>query len=61
MSGPHSFSKLTKDFTPDRRWRIDDMRRVILADMPLHEIRRARAMTQRDLARTLNVNQPDTT
>ena len=61
MSGRHQFSKLTKDFTPERRRRIDDMRHEILADMPLHELRRARAMTQRDIAKTLNVNQPDTT
>ena len=26
--------------------------------MPLHELRRARALTQKDLANTLNVNQP---
>ena len=26
--------------------------------MPLHELRRARALTQQDLARSLNVNQP---
>ena len=37
------------------------MKRELVAEMPLHELRRAREMTQRDLARTLNVNQPDTT
>ena len=58
MSGRHPFSELTKDFTPERRERIDEMKRELVAEMPLHELRRARAMTQRELARTLNVNQP---
>ncbi len=58
MRGRNQFSELTKDFTPERRQRIDEMKRELLAEMPLHELRRARAMTQRDLARTLNVNQP---
>ena len=58
MSGRHPFSELTKDFTPERRRRIDEMKRELVAEMPLHKLRRARTMTQRDLARTLNVNQP---
>ena len=58
MSGHHNFSELTRDFTPERRQGIDEMKRELVAEMPLHELRRARAMTQRDLARTLNVNQP---
>ena len=61
MSGHHKFSELTKDFTPERRRRVDAMKRELVAEMPLHELRRAREMTQRDLARTLKVNQPDTT
>ena len=47
MSGRHPFSELTKDFTPERRRRVDDMKRELLAEMPLHELRRARALTQR--------------
>ena len=61
MSGRHPFSKLTKDFTPDRRRRIDEVKRELVAQMPLHEVRRARAIAQRDIAKTLNVNHPDTT
>ena len=38
MSGRHSFSELTMDFTPERRRRIDDMKRELLAEMPLHEL-----------------------
>lgn len=58
MSGRHPFSELTKDFTPERRRRIKAMKNKLLADMPLHELRRARALTQRELAGALNVNQP---
>ena len=58
MSGRQPFSELTKDFTPERRRRVDDMKRELLAEMPLHELRRARALTQRDMAKKLKVNQP---
>ena len=58
MSGRRPFSDLTKDFTPERRRRIDDIRQDLLAEMPLHELRRARALTQRDMARMPEVNQP---
>ena len=58
MSGRHPFSELTKSFTPERRGRIDAMKRELLAEMPLHELRRARTLTQRDMAKMLKVNQP---
>ena len=58
MSGRHPFSELTKDFTPERRQRIEALKGERLAEMPLHELRRARALTQRDLANMLRVNQP---
>ena len=58
MSGRYPFSELTRDFTPERRRRIDDMKRELLAEMPLHELRRARELTQRDMAKLLKVNQP---
>ena len=58
MTGRHPFSKLTQDFSPERRQRVDDIKRELLAEMPLHELRRARALTQRDLAESLKVNQP---
>ena len=57
MSGRHPFSDLTRDFTPERRRRIETMKSKLLAEMPLHELRRARTLTQRDLAETLKVNQ----
>ncbi len=58
MSGRHPFSDLTRDFSPGRRQRIDEMKRELLAEMPLHELRRARALTQREMAKLLKVNQP---
>ena len=58
MSGRHPFGELTADFGPEQRRRIDAMKRDLLAEMPLHELRRARDLTQVDVARTLKVNQP---
>ena len=58
MSGRHPFSELTGDFAPERRRRIDAIKSELLAEMPLHELRRARALTQRELAAMLKVNQP---
>ena len=58
MSGRHSFRELTKNFTPERRQRISEMKSELLAEMPLHELRRARALTQGDMAKILKVNQP---
>ena len=58
MSGRHSFRELTKGFMPARRRRISDMKRELLTEMPLHELRRARALTQQELAEMLKVNQP---
>ncbi|MCY4424027.1 MAG: XRE family transcriptional regulator [Acidimicrobiaceae bacterium] len=58
MSGRHPFQELTSDFAPDRRRRIDAIKRDLLARMPLHELRRARALTQQELAERLKVSQP---
>ena len=58
MSGQRPFQELTKDFTPARRRRIEAIKGELLAEMPLHELRRARALTQHDLAKSLKVNQP---
>ena len=40
MSGRHSFSELTRDFTPERRRRIDEMKDELLAETPQHDLRR---------------------
>ena len=57
MSGRHPFNELTKDFPPERRQRIDDMKRELLTEMPLHQLRQARTLTQRDVAKMLKANQ----
>ena len=58
MSGHHPFSNLTRDFSPERKRRIESIKADLVAQMPLHELRRARALTQKDIASALNVNQP---
>lgn len=58
MSGRHPFRELTKDFSPDRRRRVEAMKAELRAEMPLHELRRARMLSQKDLAKKLNVQQP---
>ena len=52
MSGHHPFSKLTKEFTPERRQRINSMRNEILAEMPLTKPHQARELAQRNLTET---------
>ena len=58
MSGRHAFENLTKNFTPERRTRIDARKAELRAALPLHELRQARAMTQKAIAEVLKVNQP---
>ena len=58
MSGRNAFSGLTKDFTPERRARVDARKAELRAAMPLHELRQARAMTQKAIGEALKVNQP---
>ena len=58
MSGRHPFSELIMEFPPERRRRIDGTKKELLAEMPLHELRRARALTQQELVQMLKVNQP---
>lgn len=52
------FSDLTKDLSPQRRKRIEAKKAKMRAAMALHDMRRARAMTQKALGETLHVNQP---
>ena len=58
MSGRNAFNDLTKDFTAERRARVDGRKAELRAAMPLHELRRARAMTQKSVGKMLHVNQP---
>ena len=58
MSGRQAFDELTKGFTPERRARVDARKAELRAAMPLHELRRARAMTQKAVGDALKVKQP---
>ncbi|MGD2152746.1 MAG: XRE family transcriptional regulator [Gemmatimonadales bacterium] len=51
------FDELRKRMSPEARKRADELSARLLAEMPLHELRQARALTQEKLARTLGVNQ----
>ena len=48
MSGRHSFQELKEGFSPERRRRIEAIKEKLLADMLLHELLRARALTRQD-------------
>ena len=58
MTGRNTFRDLTKDFSPERRARVDARKAELRVAMPLHELRQARALTQKALGEALNVNQP---
>ncbi len=58
MSGRHAFGELTKGFSPERRAHADARKAEFRAAMPLHELRQARAMTQRAVGEVLQVKQP---
>ena len=58
MTGRNTFRDLTKGFSPERRARVDARKAELRAAMPLHELRQARALTQKALGEALNVNQP---
>jgi predicted transcriptional regulator len=58
MTGHRPFSELTKDFTPERRARIAAKAAALREEMTLEELRRARNLSQGDVAATLDVNQP---
>ena len=58
MSGRNEFTKLTDEFSPKRRARVDAKKAELRSAMALHELRRARELTQKALGKALNVNQP---
>ncbi|MDE0507728.1 MAG: XRE family transcriptional regulator [Gammaproteobacteria bacterium] len=58
MSGRHPFEKLTKDFTPRRRARVNARKAELREAMLLHELREARALTQKAIGEVLKVKQP---
>ena len=58
MSGRQPFNRLTEGFSKERRERIEAIKAELVAELPLHELRQALKITQRDLADQLQVNQP---
>lgn len=51
------FTELEAKMSPQSRERSDVLYRKMLAEMPLNELRQARALSQVKLAETLHVNQ----
>jgi predicted transcriptional regulator len=58
MAGYQSFSKLTKRLPPARKARIADKTAALNTALALHELRKARTVSQQELARKLAVGQP---
>ena len=58
MSGHRDFNELLLQFTPERQARVDAKKAKLIGAIPLRELRTALAMTQKELADTLDVNQP---
>jgi DNA-binding XRE family transcriptional regulator len=54
-----AFSELTKDFSPERRERIEQRKEQLRQDMTLAELRKAFSLTQDTLAKNLNVKQAE--
>jgi len=52
------FSELRAQMSPDAQRRADTAAQSMLAEMPLHELRKARGLSQKQLAQTLHVQQP---
>ena len=58
MTGHKPFSDLTRDFTPARRARVAAKAAALREAMTLEELRKARSLSQEDVAAALTVNQP---
>ena len=58
MTGHRPFDDLTKDFTPERRARVAAKAAALREAMTLEELRKARSLSQEDVAETLAVGQP---
>lgn len=52
------FSNLRAKLSPAAREQAQQQTQSMLAEMPLHELRRARGLSQKMLAEALNVQQP---
>lgn len=52
------FSELRARMSPESQARAEAGTKEMLAEMPLHELRQARGLTQKNLAELLNIQQP---
>ena len=52
------FSELESKMNPERRAKIAERVKKTLAEMPLHELRNARGLSQQMLAAALHIQQP---
>jgi DNA-binding transcriptional regulator YiaG len=57
MTGHRPFSELTKSFTAERRARVAAKAASLRDAMTLEELRKARSLSQEDIASTLKVGQ----
>jgi ribosome-binding protein aMBF1 (putative translation factor) len=58
VSGHHKFSRLTEDFSEERRAEISQRTVQLKAKMALGELRQALQLSQAELATSLQVKQP---
>jgi hypothetical protein len=54
MTGHRTFSEVTRGFTPERRARVAARAAALRETMTLEELRKARSLSQEELAATLN-------
>ncbi len=54
----NKYSELRKNMSPEARARAEAKTKELLAEMPLHELRQARGLSQQVLAQALKVQQP---
>lgn len=57
MAGHRKFSELRAQMSPEQRARAEERTARMLAEMPLHELRRARRLSQEALAAALGARQ----
>ncbi len=55
----NDFSKLTANFSPERRAKIEEKKAILREEMNLAEMRQALSLTQATLAETLGVGQAE--
>jgi predicted transcriptional regulator len=58
VTGHRPFSELTKNFTPARRARVAAKAAALSEQMTLEELRKARSLSQEEVAASLTVGQP---